>query len=74
MIEITSNTKLSALMREYPWLVDEAVKMDSRFKVLKSPVGKLFLKNATIGELSEKAGLSAEEIIGQVKNWIGQHA
>ena len=45
MIEITEATKLSALMREYPWLVDEAVKMDSRFKVLKSPVGKLFLKN-----------------------------
>ncbi|MBQ6369174.1 MAG: hypothetical protein IJJ17_03745 [Parasporobacterium sp.] len=74
MIEITEATKLSALMREYPWLVDEAVKMDSRFKVLKSPVGKLFLKNATIGELSEKAGLSAGEIIGQIQNWIRQHA
>ena len=48
--------------------------MDSRFKVLKSPIGKLFLKNATIGELSEKAGLSAEEIIGQVQSWIGNHA
>lgn len=74
MIEITEATKLSALMREYHWLVDEAVKMDSRFKVLKSPVGKLFLKNATIGELSEKAGLSAGEIIGQIQNWIRQHA
>ncbi|MBR3401154.1 MAG: hypothetical protein IKG67_02825 [Parasporobacterium sp.] len=74
MIEITETTKLSTLMQEYPWLVDEAVKMDSRFKVLKSPIGKLFLKNATIGELSEKAGLSAEEIIGQVQSWIGNHA
>ena len=74
MIEITETTKLSTLMQEYPWLVDEAVKMDSRFKVLKSPIGKLFLKNATIGELSEKAGLSAGEIIGQVQSWIGNHA
>lgn len=71
---ITENTKLATLLEEYPWLIDEAVKTDSRFKILRSPIGKMFLKKATIGELSGKAGLSPEEIIGQVETWISQHS
>jgi len=54
---ISKNTKLSELMNAFPWLMDEAVKLDPKFKVLNNPIGKAFIKNSTIEDLAGKAGL-----------------
>ena len=72
MMEINKNTKLGSLLREYPWLVDEAIKFDSRFKVLHSPLGKMFLAKATIADLSKKAGVSSEDLIGKIHEMISR--
>ena len=63
---ISKNTKLAELIKAFPWLLDEAVKLDPRLKVLKNPLGKAFIKNATIEDLSKKSGLSVREIL----DWI----
>lgn len=70
---ITKDTKLTDILKEYPWLIDEAVKIDDGFKVLKTPIGKMMLKNATIAELSGKAGVSDEEIIDKINELIEAH-
>ena len=44
-MEINSNTKLTDILKEYPWLPDELVKLDGRLGVLKTPVGKMMIKN-----------------------------
>ena len=72
-MNITNDTKLSEILKEYPWMIDEAVKIDERFKILKNPVGKLFIKNATISGLSEKAGLDSKVIIDQIQEMIDRH-
>ena len=72
-MNITADTKLSGLLEEYPWLIDEAVKIDDRFAILNNPVGRLLIKNATVGDLSKKAGLSADMIINQIGEMIDQH-
>ena len=63
---ISKNTKLAELMNAFPWLMDEAVKLDPKFKVLNNPIGKAFIKNSTIEDLAGKAGLTSKEIL----NWI----
>ena len=72
-MNITNDTKLSEILKEYPWMIEEAVKIDERFKILKNPVGKLFIKKATISGLSEKAGLDSKVIIDQIQEMIDRH-
>ena len=71
---LTENTRISELLKEYPWLIDEAVKFDERAGiVLHNPVAKLFLKKATIRSLSEKAGMAPDVIIDRIRELIDHH-
>ena len=67
---INKDTQLKELMNAFPWLMDEAVKLDPKFKVLNNPVGKAFIKNATITDLSKRSGLSVKEILDWIRESI----
>lgn len=70
---ISRNTKLAELMNAFPWLLEEAVSLDPRLKVLNNPIGKAFIKKATIEDLSKKAGLSVPEILDWIKEQVEKH-
>lgn len=69
-MEINSNTKLTDILAQYPWLPDELVKMDSRFKIIKTPIGKMMLKNATVADAVEKTGLSQDVLLAELQKLI----
>lgn len=70
---ITKDTKLKDILDAYPWLKDVLPEMDSRFKLLDSPMGKMFLRKATIGDLSKKADRSPEELIDELAKLLEAH-
>ena len=72
-MEITKETKLADLIAQYPWLKEEIVKVNEKFKMLNSPFGKIMLGKATIAEMSKKSGMEAEAIIGKIKEFIENH-
>ena len=72
-MEITKDTKLADLIAQYPWLKAEIVKVNEKFKMLNTPVGKIMLGKATIAEMSKKSGMEAEAIIGKLKELITNH-
>ena len=72
-MEITKETKLTDLIAQYPWLKEEIVKVNEKFKMLNSPIGKIMLGKATIVEMSKKSGMEAEAIIGKIKELIENH-
>lgn len=72
-MNITKDTKLKDLLEKYPWLVDEAIKISSKFKVLNSPVGKMMVRKATIADMSAKSGLGTDEIIDKITELIKAH-
>ena len=72
-MEINKETKLSDLIAQYPWLKEEMVKVNEKFKMLNSPIGKIMLGKATIVEMSKKSGMEAEAIIGKIKELIENH-
>ena len=39
-VDITKETKLKDILAEYPWLKDELYKVNDKFKMLGTPVGK----------------------------------
>ena len=55
-MEITKDTKLADLIAQYPWLKMEMAKVNEKFKMLNTPVGKIMLGKATIAEMSKKSG------------------
>ena len=72
-MELTKETKLADLLAEYPWLKGEMAKVNEKFKMLNTPVGKIMLGKATIAEMSKKSGMEVEAIIERIKGLINQH-
>ena len=72
-MEITKDTKLADLLAQYPWLKTEMAKVNEKFKMLNSPIGKIMMGKATIAEMSKKSGMEVEAIIGKIKELISKH-
>ena len=72
-MEITKDTKLADLIAQYPWLKAEMTKVNEKFKMLNTPVGKIMLGKATIAEMSKKSGMEAEAIIEKIMEIIENH-
>ena len=72
-MEINSSTKLTDILDKYPWLPDELVKIDSRFKIIKTPFGKMMIKNATVADAVEKTGMSEETLRAELQKLIEKH-
>ena len=69
-MEITKETKLSDLLGQYPWLKEELSKVNDKFKMLNTPMGKIMMGKATIAEMSKRSGMDADVIIGKVSELI----
>ena len=72
-MEIDKDTKLSDLIAQFPWLKEEMAKVNEKFKMLNSPIGKIMMGKATIAEMSKKSGMEAEAIIEKIKELIENH-
>lgn len=73
MSTITAETKLSDLIAQYPWLKGEMAKVNEKFKLLNSPVGKIMLGKATIAEMSKKSGMEIDKLVSRLKTLIEEH-
>ena len=72
-MEITKDTRLADLIAQYPWLKAEMAKVNEKFKMLNTPVGKIMLGKATIAEMSKKSGMEVEAIIERIMEIIENH-
>ena len=72
-MEITKETKLSDLLGEYPWLKEELSKVNDKFKMLNTPIGKIMMGKATIAEMSKRSGMDADAIIAKIGELIKAH-
>ena len=72
-MQITRDTRLLDLINRYPWLKDELPKINEKFKILNTPMGKIMLGKATIVEMSKKSGMDADTLIRKLQQLIGSH-
>ena len=66
-------TKLTDILARYPWLPEELIRLDSRFKIVNTPIGKMMIKKATLADLSKKAGLSTDELLQKLQEIVEEH-
>ena len=71
--KITENTKVKELLEDYPWLLDEAIKLDERFKMVNSPMGRMLLKKATLVDLAKLGNLNVEDVVKEIEKMIENH-
>lgn len=72
-MEITKDTRLADLIAQYPWLKSEMAKVNEKFKILNTPVGKIMLGKATIAEMSKKSGMEIDKLVSRLKTLIEEH-
>ena len=72
-MNITKETKLKELLTEYPWLKEEIVKVNDKFRMLNTPMGKIMLGKADIAEMSRKSGMDTDTIISKLTELITNH-
>ena len=72
-MELDENTMLVDILDMYPWIKDELPKINKKFRMLKTPIGKVMMRNADITEMSRRSGLSIDEIIVMFNNLIDSH-
>ena len=73
-MELTKETKLADLLAEYPWLKAELPKVNEKFKMVNTAVGKIMMGKATIAEMSKKSGMGADIIISRINELISNHS
>ena len=67
---INKDTKLVDLIERFPWLKEEAVKIDERAKIINTPVGKALAKKYTIEDVSERTGIPVNDILKRIEDSI----
>ena len=72
-MEITKDTSLKAILKEYPWMKDVLVKKFPAIKPLFGPAGKPVLQFGTIESLSKLAQNSSERMIDHLKQIIKEY-
>lgn len=72
-MQITRDTRLLDLINQYPWLKDELPKINEKFKMLNTPMGKIIMGKAAIVEMSKKSGMDADTLIRKLQQLIGSH-
>lgn len=72
--EINENTYLKDLLKKYPFLKEDMVKINSKFALLNTPLAKVMLPKATIAKMAEKSDMNIEKLIADLKELIKSKA
>ena len=69
-MKLNSDTKLSDILNEYPWLKDKLPEINERFKLLSTPLAKVMLKTATIADMSKRSGMDESVLLDNLNSLI----
>lgn len=68
--EITSETRLHDLLKQYPDLRKRLPELAPEFKMLNSPLGKLIARKADVRMMSERSGIPLDKLIDGIGGLI----
>lgn len=71
-LEITAETRVKDLLARYPALKGELPKLNPAFKMLNSPLARIIIPKATVQMMSERSGMTLDELIPQLRELISK--
>ncbi|EOR26338.1 hypothetical protein A500_08391 [Clostridium sartagoforme AAU1] len=69
---ITENTNIGALLKQYPYIKDFLISLSPKFEKLNSPVFKTMAGIATINMISARGGFEASDLISKIVEEINR--
>ena len=67
---ITHNTLFADLLTAYPFLREKLPQINTRFRLLYSPLAKSMLQKATISEISKRSGMDEAVFIQAIEDAV----
>ncbi|BCD61089.1 MULTISPECIES: DUF1858 domain-containing protein [unclassified Nitratiruptor] len=72
-MEITLDTKIADLLKEYPFLEEELIKINPKFKKLKNPIlRRTVAKIASVKQAAVVGGMDPVDLVNQLRSLVGQ--
>ena len=72
-MEITFDTKVGELLDAYPFLEEELIKINPRFKKLKNPIlRRTVAKIATLKQAARVGGMESLELVNKIRAILGE--
>ena len=68
--DITPQTRLKELLKQYPILKDKLADINPKFKMLNTPLGKLMMGKADVQTMSERSGMPLNKLIEELKKLV----
>ena len=68
--EITAQTRLKDLIKQYPFLKGRLPELNPKFKMLNTPLGKLILGKVDVQMMSERSEIPLDKLIEGIKKLI----
>ena len=68
--EITPQTHLKDLLKQYPTLKNRLPELNPKFKMLNTPLGKIMMGKANVQMMSERSGIPLDKLIEGIKKLI----
>lgn len=72
-MELSANTRLQDLLKNYPQLRKDLPSMNSAFKMLNSPLARIIIPKATVAMMSERSGVPLDDILSILKELIAKY-
>lgn len=69
---IDENTRLKDLLATYPNLKNRLEDINSKFKMLKTPLARIMIPKATVSMMAERSGMDVNELIKKLKELISK--
>ncbi|MDD6487017.1 MAG: DUF2249 domain-containing protein [Spirochaetales bacterium] len=69
-IQISTQTKLSDLIKAYPQLRNRLSEVNPKFKMLSTPMGNIMILKTTVADMIERSEMSEEDLISGMMNLI----
>ena len=68
--EITPETRLRDLLKQYPEIGKRLPELAPEFKMLNSPLGKILARKANVRMMSERSGIPLDQLLTGIRNLI----
>ena len=71
MGEITPQTRLKDLLKQYPDLKKRLPEIAPQFKMLNTPLGKLMIGKVDVQMMSDRSGVPLERLLSELRRLTG---
>ena len=69
-MNLSANTKFSELLEAHPDIKEKITASIPQLSVLTTPVAQALLKNATLADLAQKAGISPDDLVSKIQGLL----